>query len=184
MQWRSGNLPLGDQFATVDLQKADPKRPGSSTVTAHIPTGPLAPGAHQADPNTVGTFYLTRTGAFPGGPQVAGPFELGAAQEPASSGPVSQKRLGELRSSLSTHLKNPTWKNQLPLGPRFQEIPLMSEKHVDGFSYSAMIPVGIISSPMQSHMQLSPEGVKDGIFFKRTGGLAGLTEFIGPFDVK
>jgi len=59
------------------------------------------------------------------------------------------------------------------------EEPLHSEKHVDGFSYSAMIPVG----PLHPNAPKLDPNKATQCYIKRTGGFAGVTKYFGPFDI-
>jgi predicted secreted protein len=68
----------------------------------------------------------------------------------------------------------------LPVGNRFAEERLFSEKRPNGFHYSAMIPVGATG----------PEAAKadpnkaTSCYFKVTGGAAGVTSYYGPFEIQ
>ena len=75
--------------------------------------------------------------------------------------------------------KNVAWHNSMPLGQRFESVPLMREKHPDGFAYEAMIPVGALTPTAP---RTDPNKV-DTFWVRRTGGLAGLTQYAGPFTL-
>ncbi|MBI1949552.1 MAG: hypothetical protein HYS27_27950 [Deltaproteobacteria bacterium] len=127
-------------------------------------------------------FYLVETRpTLNDNTRVWGPLALPKAQAPAQNG-VSAARVEELRrefGSLSQrgliHYKH----DGLPLGTRMVEVPLMRERHPDGYAYSALIPVGALSptAPMAD-----PNQVKE-FYVRRTGGLAGKTDYAGPFTL-
>jgi len=70
--------------------------------------------------------------------------------------------------------------SSLPLGERFVEEPLLSERRLDGFHYAAMLPVGALSPSADP----SDPNKATSFLVKRAGGPEGLTEIFGPFDVK
>ncbi len=80
------------------------------------------------------------------------------------------------RAIAGGHLK---WRNGMPLGERMVEVPLFTERHPDGYSYSAMVPVGALapSAPV------SDPNKATSFFIKRTGGFAGSTTYAGPVKV-
>ena len=55
----------------------------------------------------------------------------------------------------------------------------MRERHPDGFAYSALVPVGALAPGAPA---LDPNKVNQ-FFVRRTGGIAGLTDFAGPFSL-
>ncbi len=66
-----------------------------------------------------------------------------------------------------------TWQAGFPLGARMVEVPLKNENHPDGFSYTALIPVGALSPTAST---ADPNTV-DNAWIRRTGGFAGLTQY-------
>lgn len=64
-------------------------------------------------------------------------------------------------------------------GIRFARVALTQERHADGFSYTAMIPVGALAPGAR----LKDPGRVDEFYVERTGGLAGLTLSVGPLRV-
>ena len=95
---------------------------------------------------------------------------------------VSAARADELRKefgSLSQRGLIHYSRTGLPLGTRMVEVPLMRERHPDGYAYSALIPVGALTPTAP---QLDPNKVKE-FYVRRTGGIAGLTDFAGPFTI-
>lgn len=113
--------------------------------------------------------------------RVWGPLSLPKATAPSQNG-VTAARADQLRrefGSLSQRGLIHYTHNGLPLGARMVEVPLMRERHPDGYSYSALIPVGALSptAPMAD-----PNKVNE-FYVRRTGGLAGMTSYAGPFTV-
>ncbi|OGQ13261.1 MAG: hypothetical protein A2138_25820 [Deltaproteobacteria bacterium RBG_16_71_12] len=66
-----------------------------------------------------------------------------------------------------------------PLGRRMVEVPLLQERRPDGFSYTALIPVGTLSP---TGGILDPNKV-DTFYVRRTGGIAGMTQYAGPLTI-
>ena len=127
-------------------------------------------------------FYLVETRAtLNDNTRVWGPLALPKADAPSTNG-VSAARVDLLRrefGSLSQRgLINYKF-DGLPLGTRMVEVPLMRERHPDGYAYSALIPVGALSptAPMAD-----PNKVNE-FYVRRTGGLMGKTDYAGPFTV-
>lgn len=78
------------------------------------------------------------------------------------------------------HKSSHKWTGSLPLGQRFVEVPLLSERHPDGFHYSAMVPVGALSPAAKP----GDPNKATSFFIKRTGGFAGGTTYTGPISLK
>lgn len=104
-----------------------------------------------------------------------------APDKPAAEAKITEatrrallKTLAAARQALGTPMPS------LPLGQRLVEVPLYSEKHIDGFSYSAVIPVGA----MAPKAPVSDPNKAKSCYIKRTGGFAGLTQYFGPFDIQ
>jgi hypothetical protein len=72
------------------------------------------------------------------------------------------------------------FKPSLPLGVRMASVPLYRERHPDGFAFEVLVPTGALSPTAP---QKDPNKV-DEFYIRRTGGIAGLTQFAGPFSVK
>jgi hypothetical protein len=69
--------------------------------------------------------------------------------------------------------------NTPPAGVRFVRVPLKAENHPDGFSYTALIPVGALRPGVKP---LDPNKAKDFVI-ERSGGFAGITQYAGPFSI-
>jgi hypothetical protein len=71
------------------------------------------------------------------------------------------------------------WQGSMPIGQRFDAVPLKKERHPDGFAYEALVPVGALTptAPRQD-----PNSV-DTFWVRRTGGIAGMTQYAGPFSI-
>lgn len=103
--------------------------------------------------------------------------------KPRNANGVSDATLIALRGAASKALasKKIAWKPMaggLPLGIRTLSVPLFSEKHPDGFSYTALIPVGVLAP---GALTKDPNKV-DSFYIQRTGGFAGLTQIAGPIS--
>ncbi|MBI1945809.1 MAG: hypothetical protein HYS27_08940 [Deltaproteobacteria bacterium] len=109
---------------------------------------------------------------------ISGSFTKGGEQ----GGEVTPERTAELiktmqEAQLAQQLK---WnRDGVPLGRRMLEVPLMQERRPDGFSYTALIPVGTLSP---TGGMLDPNKV-DTFYVRRTGGIAGLTQYAGPLTI-
>ncbi len=102
-----------------------------------------------------------------------------APTSPAEVSKITTTRLlGALQAELKTGKTK--WNASMPLGQRYVEVPLMSEKHPDGFHYSAMVPVGALSPTAKV---LDPNQATS-FLIKRTGGIAGQTVFGGPVQLR
>ena len=109
---------------------------------------------------------------------ISGSFTRASQQ----GGEVTPERTAELIKTMQEAqlAQTLTWnRDGLPLGRRMVEVPLMQERHPDGFSYTALIPVGALSP---SGGMLDPNKV-DTFYLRRTGGIAGLTQYAGPLTV-
>lgn len=67
----------------------------------------------------------------------------------------------------------------MPLGHRFVREPLYADKHPDGFSYAAMVPAGVLG---MCNPPTDPNKATT-CYIERTGGIAGLKRYFGPFDI-
>jgi hypothetical protein len=127
-------------------------------------------------------FYLVETRpTLTDNTRVWGPLGLPKAAAPAQT-TVTPARADQLRKefgSLSQRGLIHYTHDGLPLGERMVEVPLMTERHPDGYSFSALIPVGALSptAPMAD-----PNKVKE-FYVRRTGGLMGKTDYAGPFTL-
>ena len=88
---------------------------------------------------------------------------------------VTQARRGQILSAFNkANLAGALpWAPGLPLGVRMVEVPLFSERHPDGFTYTALVPVGALAPGAPT---TDPNKV-DNAWIRKTGGLAGLTEY-------
>lgn len=91
---------------------------------------------------------------------------------------VSQKHTEAMIKAFNG-AKNIQWHNSMPLGQRFESSPMMREKHPDGFAFTAMIPVGALTPTAP---RTDPNKV-DTFWVQRTGGIAGMTQYAGPFSI-
>lgn len=106
-----------------------------------------------------------------GGPMIHPP-------KPEAQTAVSQKHTEAMIKAFNG-AKNVQWHNSMPLGSRFESSPMMREKHPDGFAYTAMIPVGALTPTAP---RADPNKVES-FWVKRTGGIAGMTQYAGPFSI-
>ena len=110
-----------------------------------------------------------------------GPFALPKA-EPKPASPVTDARLAEIRKAFNgAHNLNYKMGSvaMSHLGASFKRVEIMSEKHPDGYTYTAYLNVGALSpTAPQMDANLVPE-----FLVERSGGLAGLTEWAGPIKI-
>lgn len=126
-----------------------------------------------------GEFYLKVEGGFVRDPRPKfyGPVKIPSG---SSNGNLSQARINEIRgafnqASLAGLLNyQPGGVIQSHLGVRFERAELMRERHPDGYTYTAYVPVGALSptAPVQD-----PNTVRK-IYVERTGGFAGMTSHV------
>jgi hypothetical protein len=69
------SMPIGQRFESVFV-KRDQHRSEAYQYDAMIPLGALTPTAPQADPNSVNTFWMKRSGGLMGTSMYAGPFTI------------------------------------------------------------------------------------------------------------
>lgn len=106
---------------------------------------------------------------------------IGTKPSKPASDTVSAATRKKLLTAMNGALQsNPKWLRSMPLGVRYVRVPLMSEKHPDGFSYTALVPVGALSPTAKV---LDPNKATN-FFIERTGGFAGLTQYTGPVSIK
>lgn len=123
-----------------------------------------------------GEFYLKVEGGFVRDPRPKfyGPVKIPSG---SSNGKLSEARINEIRgafnrASLAGLLNyQPGGVVESHLGVRFERAELMRERHPDGYTYTAYVPVGALSptAPVAD-----PNTVKK-IYIERSGGFAGLT---------
>jgi len=108
----------------------------------------------------------------------------GAGPAPGSMPPLGSVKPGRRDAMLKvledSEARGLQWRTSLPTGPRYESVLLKQEAHVDGFAFEAMIPVGAMTPTAQRQ---DPNTV-DSFWVKRTGGIAGMTTFAGPFSLK
>lgn len=97
---------------------------------------------------------------------------------------VSDKTIAKMRAALTCALKDGSIEfappgSGMPLGVKFERVPLMAQKHPDGYSYSALIPVGVVYPGAK---EKDPNKATS-FFVERTGGIAGWTQIGGPISV-
>ena len=102
--------------------------------------------------------------------------------KPDAKPEVKQARVDEMRKTFNDAVKGGKvqWHNSMPLGQRFETAPISRERHPDGYQFDALIPTGALTP---TAAQKDPNAV-DSFWIKRTGGIAGLTQYAGPFSVK
>jgi hypothetical protein len=129
-----------------------------------------------------GDFYLKFTGAGMGGPDTVGPFWHGPFKIDLKKPVVSEETTAKLRGAVHQHMNQLEWKSPsqaLPIGVRFQRVHLMTERHPDGYSYTALIPVGALNPTVTP---TDPNKAKS-FYVERTGGIAGLTQISSRIDL-
>ncbi|MDP2341295.1 MAG: hypothetical protein Q8O67_10070 [Deltaproteobacteria bacterium] len=72
VKWHA-SMPIGQRFETVSIKRGTTDQ---DTLDALIPLGAMTPTAPQADPNTVNSFWMKRSGGLTGLSQYAGPFSI------------------------------------------------------------------------------------------------------------
>lgn len=132
-------------------------------------------------------FYLCVAGGLMApGPQNThwyGPIKLDSKPvDPPADPKVSDQRKGQLLRAFENAeaAGRIGWQvQQLPLGQRFVSAHLKNDGHplADGFSYTALIPVGALTptAPVKD-----PNKVEE-FYVQRSGGFAGITTIAGPF---
>ena len=110
-----------------------------------------------------------------------GPFALPKA-EPKPASPVTDARLADIRKAFNgAHNLNYKMGSvaMSHLGANFKRVEIMSEKHPDGYTYTAYLNVGALSpTAPEMDANLVPE-----FYVERSGGLAGLTQWAGPITI-
>ena len=159
---------------------------GGDTPVPAVNPGPLGGGGGSGDLGSVTFKYPSdddgptmTTMKFPSDHE-----DNGTAPAPGSLPPLGSvkpfRRDAMLKVLEDSEARGLQWHNSLPAGPRYETVRLKQEPHVDGFAFEAMIPVGAMTptAPRQD-----PNTV-DSFWVRRTGGIAGLTTFAGPFTLK
>jgi hypothetical protein len=126
-----------------------------------------------------GEFFLKSEGGFVVDPRAKfyGPFPIPAT--PAATG-LSSARIDQIRaafgqaSQAGTLAYQPGGVIESHLGVRFEKAELMRERHPDGFTYTAYVPVGALTPTAP---KADPNTVRD-VYIERTGGIAGLTQHV------
>lgn len=73
-----------------------------------------------------------------------------------------------------------TFRDSLPVGPRFFKFSLEMARHPDGYHYSAALPVG----GNNPRFPAKDPDTAESFYIIRSGGLAGRTQYAGPFAIK
>ena len=73
--------------------------------------------------------------------------------------------------------KNPA--DVMPMGQRYVRVELARDNHVDGFTYTALIPVGALAPGAKP----SDPNKATSVLIERSGGFAGITQLAGPLDL-
>jgi hypothetical protein len=167
-------LPIGIRFASAELFRE--RHPDGFTFTAMFPTGPLVPGSGR-DPNEATSFYVRRDGGLAGLSQLSGPFKL----EKGGEGKLSAAMVDKLKAAFAGLSSSQIhWESQsLPAGVRFAQAVLKRDPFPDGFTYSALVPAGVLNPNFPPE---DPNQAK-AFYLQRTGGLAGLEQIAGPFQI-
>lgn len=99
---------------------------------------------------------------------------------PPKPSAIKQDRLDTMKQvfKVAEQAGRVQWHNSMPLGQRFESAFLSRENHPDGFSFSTMVPVGALTPTAP---KADPNGVNT-FWIQRTGGIAGMTQYAGPFD--
>lgn len=125
-------------------------------------------------------FYLCVSAGFMAPPEARvqwfGPISLDAVEQKKVT-PQRQAQLLEAFNRVEIAGTINWSAHGMPVGGRYERVPLKAERHPDGFSYTALIPVGALSptAPVAD-----PNQVKE-FYVERTGGFAGMTMVAGPF---
>lgn len=188
------NVPYGDNkekirdnilrtLEAIDLGAALPKAPSTRMLhevhlrDMRMVDGPREDAYFDAKKNE---FYLKVTGSGMGGPDTIGPYWFGPiAVSEDSNKQVSDATINKMRRKLARGLANDSLEfvyGQLPVGARFVRVPLMQERHPDGYSYEGAISVGALVPGAETS---DPNKAKS-FWIVRTGGLGGLTAVAGP----
>jgi hypothetical protein len=138
-----------------------------------------------------GEFYVSVSSMFrPAGAPMTkwfGPAKL-EAEAPAPSpgtGKLSTERLMAIRGQVQKLETAGTlnWQMggvvQSHLGVRFHSEQIAKENHPDGYTYTAFIPLGALTPTAP---QKDPNAVSE-VYIERTGGIAGLTQSVGPLTI-
>jgi hypothetical protein len=104
----------------------------------------------------------------------------GATGGPAGDSSVKPARAAAIRKVFDdAEKKGIAWKSSMPIGQRFESVPLKQERRPDGYAYEALIPV---SAMVPNARRKDPNDV-DTFWMRRTGGVAGRTQYAGPFSL-
>jgi len=153
-----------------------------------------APSDHEDGGESVGTVTLK----FPSDNEDGGPGGTGGmvttmkapsdhedggpapADGPAGGPTIKATRVDAMQQAFgAAEQRGVKWHASMPLGQRFESVLLKKERHPDGFAFEALIPVGALTptAPRQD-----PNSV-DTFWVRRTGGIAGMTQYAGPFSI-
>lgn len=104
----------------------------------------------------------------------------GQSGGPAGGSGVKASRVAAMQKTVAAaEDKGISWKSSMPIGQRFESVLLKHERRPDGFVYEALIPVGA----MAPHAPRKDPNDVDTFWVRRTGGIAGRTQYAGPFTV-
>ncbi len=114
-----------------------------------------------------------------GGPNIH-PAKPGSPAD-VQKGPLKKERLAEMQKAFDAASKSGTvqWHSSMPIGQRFETAPLSRENHPDGFQHDVLVATGAMTPTAP---QLDPNKA-EGFWIKRTGGIAGMTQYAGPFTI-
>lgn len=125
--------------------------------------------------------FVKITGAGMGGPGTVGPYWYGplaaGLKEKEVSTATTKKLLKAAQEAIGEGVEFSA--SSPPLGVRMVRVPLFAEKHPDGFSYAALIPVGALSPTAPK----ADPNKASSFWLERSGGFAGLTQVAGPVEI-
>ncbi len=165
---------LGEVQKWLDAPKAN--LDGAQTQLGGAPTSKKFPSDNEDGGPAPGGGGMMHTMKAPSDNEDGGPMIHPAKPEAKTA--VSQKHTEAMIKAFNG-AKNVQWHNSMPLGSRFESSPMMREKHPDGFAFTAMIPVGALTPTAP---RADPNKVES-FWVQRTGGIAGMTQYAGPFSI-
>lgn len=136
-----------------------------------------------------GEIYLKVTGAGMAGPHTVGPFWYGPIalpeENPLAVRPEKADAMRRIFNDVSAR-GLVEWKSPdmaLPQDLPTVRVPLMKERHPDGFTYTAIVPGGRNPFMPQEVPGVDPNSANR-FWVERSGGIAGITEIAGPFSLE
>jgi hypothetical protein len=98
-----------------------------------------------------------------------------------TQGGISADTVRDMISTLNKNMSTLNWKREdsLPVGVRYVRVDLYSERHPDGFNYTALVPAGALRPGVEPDLSNVTS-----YFVERTGGFAGMTRVAGPITIE